>query len=246
MKEDSRIVLVTGGSRGIGRAVVEAFSRQGASVFFTYNRNEEAAREVSASCDATAILCPQSDMERIEKTVEKILGNFGRIDVLVNNAGITSDQFFMMMPFEQWNRVIDVNLNGVYRWTKAVCRSMLAAQKGSIVNIASVAGMVGTAGQANYAASKGALMAFTRSLAAELGPKGVRVNAVVPGFVDTDMTAVIPRQLKRQNLERILLKRFGRPEEVAQAVLFLSSDAASYIAGQALVVDGGLTATVTM
>jgi len=243
MNSEDKIVLVTGGSRGIGRAIVAAFAAQGACVFFTYNKNEEAAQEVSAACGATPIQCPQSDAERIEQAVEKIIGQFGRIDVLVNNAGITSDQFFMMMPADQWNRVIDVNLNGAYRWVKAVCRSMLSAQKGSIINIASVAGLVGTAGQANYAASKGALIALTRSLAAELGPKGIRVNAVVPGFIDTDMTAVMPRQIKRQNLDRILLKRFGKPEEVAQAVVFLASDAASYMIGQTLVVDGGLTAT---
>jgi 3-oxoacyl-[acyl-carrier protein] reductase len=242
MKFEDKVVLVTGGSRGIGRAIVGAFSSQGACVYFTYNKNEEAAREVSAEFNANAVLCPQSDSERVEKTVEKLIGQFGRIDVLVNNAGITSDQFFMMMPFDQWNRVIDVNLNGAYRWSKAVCRSMLASQKGNIINIASVAGLVGTAGQCNYSASKGGLIALTRSLAAELGPKGVRVNAVVPGFIETDMTAIIPRQIKRQNLDRILLKRFGKPEEVAEVVMFLASDAASYIAGQTIIVDGGLTA----
>ncbi|MBD3394737.1 MAG: SDR family NAD(P)-dependent oxidoreductase, partial [Chitinivibrionales bacterium] len=197
MDFEDKVVLVTGGSRGIGRAIAKEFAARGAVVFFTYNKNEEAAREVSGSCDANAIHCPQGDAERIEQAVEKLLGQMGRIDVLVNNAGVTSDQFFMMMPFDQWHKVLDVNLNGAYRWAKAACRSMLAAQKGSIINIASVAGLVGTAGQANYAASKGAILAFTRSLAAELGPKGVRVNAVVPGFVDTDMTAKMPRQIKR-------------------------------------------------
>jgi len=244
MSFEDKVVVVTGGSRGIGRAVVEEFAQQGACVFFTYNKNEEAAREVSAAHDANAIHCPQGDAERIDRTVEKLLGQVGRIDVLVNNAGVTSDQFLMMMPFEQWNKVIDVNLHGAYRWVKAVCRSMLAAQRGVIINIASVAGMVGSAGQTNYAASKGAILAYTRALAAELGPKGVRVNAVVPGFIDTDMTAVMPRQIKRENIERILLKRFGKPQEVAKVVAFLASDAASYIVGQSVVVDGGLTTTV--
>jgi 3-oxoacyl-[acyl-carrier protein] reductase len=240
-----KIVLVTGGSRGIGKAIVEEFSRRGACVFFTYNKNERAAREVSGTHDANAVHCPQGDAERIEKTVEKLLGQVGRIDVLVNNAGVTSDQFFMMMPFEQWSKVIDVNLHGAYRWSKAVCRSMLASQQGTIINIASVAGLVGTAGQTNYAASKGGLLAFTRALAAELGPKGVRVNAVVPGFIDTDVTAVMPRQIKRQSVERVLLKRFGKAPEVAKVVAFLASDDASYIVGQTLVVDGGLTTTVS-
>jgi 3-oxoacyl-[acyl-carrier protein] reductase len=238
-----RVVLVTGGSRGIGRATVAAFAKRGAIVYFTYHKNEEAAREVSEAFDANAVMCPQNDTCQIDLTVEKITGKFGRIDVLVNNAGITSDQFFMMMPAEQWNRVIDVNLNGPYRWVKAVCRGMLSSQKGCIINVASVAGLVGTAGQTNYAASKGGLIALTRALAAELGPKGVRVNAVVPGFIETDMTAIMPRQVKRQNLERILLKRFGKSEEVAEVIAFLASDAASYIAGQAIVVDGGLTST---
>ena len=147
------------------------------------------------------------------------------------------------IPAEDWNKVIDTNLNGAYRWTKAVSRAMITAKKGVIVNLASIAGLIGTPGQTNYAASKGGLLAFTRSLAAELGPKGIRVNAVVPGFIETDMTAVMPRQIKTQNMERILVKRFGKPEEVAQAVLFLSSEASSYIVGQSIVVDGGLSAT---
>ena len=161
----------------------------------------------------------------------------------MNNAGIASDHFLMMMPFEQWEKVINTNLHGAYRWAKAVSRPMLSAKNGIIVNISSIAGLVGTAGQTNYAASKGGLLAFTRSLAAEFGPKGIRVNAVVPGFIETDMTAVMSRQIKKESMEKILLKRFGKPEEIAQVVLFLSSDSASYIAGQAIVVDGGLSAT---
>jgi 3-oxoacyl-[acyl-carrier protein] reductase len=149
----------------------------------------------------------------------------------------------MLMPPEDWNRVIDTNLNGAFRWCKAVTRPMLGARRGSIINIASIAGLVGVMGQTNYAASKGALLAFTRALAAELGAKGIRVNSVVPGFIETDMSARVPRPIKQKNLEHIVLKRFGQPAEIAGVVAFLASDAASYIMGQAIVVDGGLTAT---
>jgi 3-oxoacyl-[acyl-carrier protein] reductase len=240
----NKIVLVTGGSRGIGRAVVEEFRRKNATVYFTFHRHEEAAAGTEEKTGAHKLLCPQADGEAVEKAVDSIVKAEGRIDILVNNAGITSDQYLMMMPFEEWNRVMDTNLNGAFRFVKASVRPMMTAQKGVIVNIASVSGLVGIGGQTNYAASKGALLAFTRSLAAELGPRGIRVNAVVPGFIETDMTAKMPRQIKQQNLSRILVKRFGTPAEVASAVAFLSSDESSYITGQALVVDGGLTATV--
>ncbi len=239
-----KVVIVTGGSRGIGKAVVQLFTAQGAKVYFSYHKNDEAAKSLQDSTGATPIKCSQLDSGSIESAMDRIYQENKKIDILINNAGITSDQFLMMMPFDQWDKVLDVNLNGAYRWVKAVVRAMMLAQKGAIVNIASVAGLVGTPGQTNYAASKGGLLAFTRSLAAELGSKGIRVNAVVPGFIDTEMTAVMPRQIKKQNLERILLKRFGTPEEVAQIVLFLSSDQASYIIGQAVVVDGGLSSTV--
>jgi 3-oxoacyl-[acyl-carrier protein] reductase len=244
MNFENKTIIVTGGSRGIGKAIVTAFARLGGRVFFTYHKNEQAGRETAAATGATAICCAQADAQAIDKTVSDIIAAHGAVDVLVNNAGATSDGFFMMLSAEQWAKVIDTNLNGAFRWAKAVCRPMLTARKGAIVNIASVAGLVGTAGQTNYAASKGALIAFGRSLAAELGQKGVRVNTVVPGFIDTDMTAVMPRDIKRQNLERVLLKRFGKPDEVASAVCFLASDEASYIVGQTIVVDGGLTSTV--
>ena len=243
MSFKGKVVIVTGGSRGIGKAIVEAFAQEGAKVYFTYNKNDEAAEALKKSSGAIPVKCSQLDNECIEKTVDKINEENKKIDILINNAGITSDQFLMMMPIDQWEKVLNVNLNGAFRWVKSVVRAMMMAQKGVIINVASIAGLVGTPGQANYAASKGGLLAFTRSLAAELGPKGIRVNAVVPGFINTDMTAVMPREIKRQNLERILVKRFGTPEEVAQTVLFLSSDNASYIIGQSIVVDGGLSST---
>jgi len=239
-----RSVVVTGGSRGIGRAVVARFARDGAKVYFTYHQNEEAAAETAAACGAVALHCPQSDIEAIAGVVDRVVGETGRVDVLVNNAGIARDQYLMMMPPDDWDRVIDTNVNGVYRWCKAVSRPMLEARAGAIVTVASVSGLVGIAGQTSYAATKGAQIAFSRSLAAELGPKGIRVNTVVPGFIDTDMTARMPRQIKQQNLDRILLRRFGLAEEVAAAVTFLASEDAAYIVGQTLVVDGGLSATV--
>jgi 3-oxoacyl-[acyl-carrier protein] reductase len=239
------VVCVTGGSRGIGRAIVNDFSRKGATVYFTYHVHEENAVATEQECKKShKIFCPQSDSSAIEKTIEVMYQQQGKIDVLVNNAGINADQFLMLMPEDEWMRVMDTNLNGAFRWAKGVSRPMLSRGHGSIINIASVSGLIGIAGQTNYAASKGALLAFTRSLAAELGPKGIRVNAVVPGFIDTDMTLKISRQIRQQNKERILLKRFGSPQEIANVVSFLASEEASYIVGQAIVVDGGLSTTV--
>ncbi len=239
-----KIVLITGGSRGIGKAIVAEFTSLGAKVFFTYNKNEEAAQAVTDEYGATAIKCSQNDWEQIETTIDFLVEEHGTIDVLVNNAGVTSDKFIMLMTFEEWQKVLDTNLNGAFRWSKAVSRTMISEKKGAIINMASVGGLVGIGGQTNYAASKGGLLAFNRALAAELGPKGIRVNAVVPGFIETDMTAVMGRGIKRNNLDRILMKRFGKSEEVAGVVSFLASDKASYVTGQEIVVDGGLTATV--
>ena len=238
-----QVVVVTGGSRGIGRAIVQRFAALGAKVYFTFHQNTEAAAQVAAASGAEALQCSQTDAAAINAAVEKIIAAAGKIDVLVNNAGITADMFLLLMPEADWNRVLDTNLNGVFRWCKAVTRPMLGARRGVIINLSSIAGLVGVMGQTNYAASKGALLAFTRALAAELGRKNIRINAVVPGFIETDMSAGVPPPIKQKNLEHILLKRFGRPEEVASVVTFLASEGAAYIMGQAIVVDGGLTAT---
>ena len=237
------MAIVTGGSRGIGRAIVERFAAQGARVFFTYHQHGEQAGQVTAASGAEPIQCSQTDPEAIDAAVARVLGAAGKVDVLVNNAGITRDQFLMLMPAEDWNKVIDTNVSGAFRWCKAVSRPMIGARSGVILNVASVSGLVGVPGQTNYAASKGALLAFTRSLAAEVGSRGIRVNSVVPGFIETDMTAKLPRQIKERSLERIVMKRFGQPAEVAAVVVFLASDSASYITGQMVVVDGGLTGT---
>lgn len=242
---EGRVAVVTGGSRGIGRAIVEAFAAQGARVFFTYHQSAEAAAQLAAATSSQAIACSQTDPAAINAAVDTVLKSAGALDILVNNAGIASDQFLMLMPEADWTKVIDTNLNGAYRWCKAAVRPMLTVRKGVIINIASVSGLVGVMGQTNYAASKGALIAFSRALAAELGAKGIRTNTLVPGFIDTDMTARIPRQIRQRQLEHIPLKRFGKPEDVAAAAIFLASDAAAYILGQTLVVDGGLTATAS-
>lgn len=241
---ENQVVIVTGGSRGIGRAIVQRFATLGARVFFTYYQREEQAEEVAAACGAEKIQCAQGDGAAIETSVQHVVSSAGKIDVLVNNAGITRDNWLMLMPPDDWNKVLDTNVSGAFRWCKAVSRIMLGARAGVIINVASISGLVGVAGQTNYCASKGALLAFSRALAAELGVRGIRVNSVVPGFIETDMTAKVPKPIREQNLQRILLHRFGKPDEVAAAVTFLASADASYIMGQSIVVDGGLIGAV--
>ncbi len=245
-----KTALVTGGSRGIGRACVMALADQGAAVVFTFLRNEKAAEEVTAAARETGAQvvskkCDSRDASAVTQVVDDMVSQFGQLDILVLNAGTTSDQYLMLMTEEEFTKVIDTNLTGAFRFARAACRPMMTQKTGAIVTISSIASTFGVAGQANYCASKGGLVSLTRALAAELAPKGIRVNAVLPGFIETEMTAKMPRQTKMANKEKILLKRFGKAEEVAATVAFLVSDAASYIIGQAVVVDGGLTSTVS-
>jgi 3-oxoacyl-[acyl-carrier protein] reductase len=245
-----KAALVTGGSRGIGQACVMALAARGAKVVFTFLRNDTAAAEVTravadAGGEAFSKRCDSQDGTAVTQVVDDVVEQFGQLDILVLNAGTTRDQFLMLMSEEEFTKVIDTNLTGAFRFARAACRPMMASKSGAIVTISSIAADFGVAGQANYCASKGGLVALTRALAAELAPKGIRVNAVLPGFIDTEMTAKMPRQVKLTSKERILLKRFGTPEEVAEVAVFLASDAASYIIGQTVVVDGGLTSTVS-
>jgi 3-oxoacyl-[acyl-carrier protein] reductase len=240
-----QVVIVTGGSRGIGAAIVQRFAACGAKVFFSYHQHEEAAAALATATGAEKIQCSQTDSAAVDAAVAHVQKQAGKIDALVNNAGITSDQFVMMMATDDWQRVLDTNLTGAFRWAKAVTRPMLMARRGVIINISSISGLIGVPGQANYSASKGGLIAFTRSLAAELASKNIRVNCVIPGFIETDMTAKMPRDIKRANVERTPVKRLGKPEEIAAAVMFLASADAAFIIGQTLVVDGGLTAAAS-
>lgn len=243
--------VVTGGSRGIGKAIVSALSARGAQAAFTYVNNEKAATETVDSVERqtgqrpTAICCDSRDGEAVTRTIDQLIETMGQIDIAVLNAGITRDQYLMMMKEEEFTSVIDTNLNGAFRFARALSRHMMGRRQGAIVTLSSIASLFGVAGQTNYCASKGGLVAFTRALAAEMAPKGVRVNAVLPGFIETEMTARMPRRVKIESKEKVLLKRFGSPEEVAEVVAFLVSDAASYIIGQSIVVDGGLTSTVS-
>ncbi len=245
MSLNKKVAIVTGGSRGIGKAVVKHLKESGATVYFTYNTNEQYAKEVEEECGAIAIQCNQTDYQKISELVDEVFDKENQLDILINNAGITDDQFFALAQMEEWQKVIDVNLTGSIHWAKAVCKPMMHSGGGAIVSIASVSGLVGIAGQTNYATSKGGLLAFSRALAAEVATKKIRVNAVVPGFIDTEMTGKMPRAIKKQSKERIAMKRFGDVEEVAKSVAFLASENASYITGQTLVVDGGLTGTAT-
>jgi len=241
-----KIALVTGGSRGIGRAVVKRFAQLGAEVavnFATRLKAAQVVREEVEKSGQQALLVQGSIAiaEEAEAVVEKTLKEFGRIDILVNNAGISRDNMVMVMPPADWQVVIDTNLTGVYRITKLVLRSMVRQRSGTIINISSAAGLIGLAGSANYCAAKEGVLGFTRALAREVASYGIRVNAVAPGFVDTEFIAGLPEKQRQNFIDQSLLHRFGTPEEIAAGVFFLASPAARYITGQTLVIDGGLS-----
>ena len=246
MNLTGKTTLVTGGSRGIGRAVVEALARAGAAVTFVYQSNAQAADALVAELrgqghDVAALQCDVRSKGAADQAVEAVLAERKKIDILVNNAGIIRDTLLIQMSEEQWRDVIETNLNSVYNFCQAVYRPMMSARSGRIINMSSVAAHFGNKGQANYAASKGGIEGFTRCLATELASRGVTVNAVAPGFIETDMTQAVRNAAEAEIKKSIPLKRLGRPEDIANAVLFLASDAASYITGQVLTVDGGLT-----
>ena len=242
---DGKTALVTGASRGIGRAIALRLAAEGARVAINYAGNVKAAEEVKAAVEAAggaAILCQAdiSDSAAVEAMVADVVKEFGTIDILVNNAGITRDTLLMRMKDEDFAKVLDTNLKGVFYCTKAVAKLMMKKRSGHIVNMASVVGLVGNAGQTNYAAAKAGVIGFSKSAARELASRGITVNVVAPGFIGTDMTAVLPEAVKEKTLAGIPLGKMGEPEDVANAVLFLASDQASYITGQVVHVDGGM------
>ena len=246
MKLAGKTALVTGGSRGIGRAIVWALAREGARVAFVFRSNTEAAEQLvkDLELDQREVLAIQADVgdpEAAQRVVDQVLEAWEQIDILVNNAGIIRDGLLATMDAQQWQDVIDTNLGSVYRFSHAVTRPMMSQRSGRIINISSVASHFGNPGQANYAASKGGIEGMTRCLATELGRRGITVNAVAPGFIETDMTEAIRNAAEEEIVKHVSCRRLGQPEDVAHATAFLASDEASYITGHVLVVDGGLT-----
>ncbi len=242
---DGKVAIITGASRGIGRSVAIDLAKAGAKVVINYAGNTAAAEEVQriiAENGGQAILAQAdvSSAEAVEAMVKETVSAFGRIDILVNNAGITRDTLLMRMKETDWDAVINTNLKGIFNCTKAVSRIMMKQKSGYIVNMSSVVGLMGNAGQSNYAAAKAGVIGFTKAMAKELAPRGITVNAIAPGFIATDMTAVLSDQVKEELAGKIPLGRLGDPKDVAQAVLFLVSGSADYITGQTLNVDGGM------
>ncbi len=242
---EGKTAIITGASRGIGRGIAEVFAAYGANIAFTYSSSVEAAQKLENELKAKGVKAKgyQSDAanyEEAQKLAEEVVNEFGSIDILVNNAGITKDNLLMRISEEDFDKVIEVNLKSVFNMTKAVQRTMLKQRKGSIINMSSVVGVKGNAGQSNYAASKAGMIGFTKSIALELGSRNIRCNAIAPGFIETEMTAVLDEKIVQGWRDNIPLKRGGTPEDVANACVFLASDMSAYVTGQVLNVDGGM------
>ena len=241
---EGKVALITGGTRGIGKGIVEIFAAQGAKIAFTYAGSVEKAQELETLLGAVtqikAYQSDASDYEAAQKLVDDVMTDFGKIDILINNAGITRDNLMLRMSKEDWDTIIKVNLDSVFNLTKAVIKPMMKAKAGSIINMTSVVGVKGNAGQANYAASKAGVIGFSKSIALELGSRNIRCNAIAPGFIETEMTAKLDEKTVQGWRESIPLKRGGQTTDVANACVFLGSDLSSYITGQVLNVDGGM------
>lgn len=242
---EGKTAIITGGSRGIGKGIVEVFAQHGANVAFTYSSSAEAANALAEEVSKTGVKAKayKSDAasyEEAQSLAANVLADFGSIDILINNAGITKDNLLMRISEEDFDKVIEVNLKSVFNMTKAVQRTMLKQRKGSIINMSSVVGVKGNAGQTNYAASKAGVIGFTKSVALELGSRNIRCNAVAPGFIETEMTGKLDEETVNAWREMIPLKRGGTPEDVANTCVFLASDLSAYITGQVLNVDGGM------
>lgn len=242
---EGKNVIITGASRGIGKGIAEVFGKAGANVAFTYSSSEAPALELEKELSAMGVKAKAyksnaANFEESQDLVAKVLEDFGGIDVLINNAGITKDKLLMRMGEEDFDTVIEINLKSVYNMTKAVQRTMLKQRQGSIINMSSVVGVKGNAGQANYAASKAGMIGFTKSVALELGSRNIRCNAIAPGFIETEMTGKLDEKMVQEWRDAIPLKRGGNPEDVANACLFLASDLSAYVTGQVLNVDGGM------
>ena len=242
---DGKIAIITGASRGIGKAIAETFIAQGATVAFTYLSSDEKAKALEAELTANGgrakgFKSNAADFNSAQELADAVVAEFGTIDVLVNNAGITKDNLLMRMSEEQWDEVMNTNLKSAFNLTKAVLKPMLKAKKGSIINMSSVVGVSGNAGQANYAASKAGMIGFTKSVAQELGSRNIRCNAIAPGFIETEMTAALDEAVVQGWRDGIPLKRGGKPEDVANTTVFLASDLSAYVTGQTINVCGGM------
>jgi len=246
---EKKVALVTGGARGIGRAIVEELFEQGYSVIFTYNSNKEKAEAFAKELTGRSTNGKTAEAVKMDVAIpaetsaelERIVASYGQLDVVVNNAGVTKDGLLMRMSEADWDLVLDTNLKGVFNVTKAAIRPMMSQKRGKIINITSVVGLSGNPGQANYCASKAGVIGFTKSIAKEVASRGITVNAIAPGYIETDMTGKLTDVQKQAMLGIIPLKRAGKPTDVAKAVSFLASSGADYITGQTLIVDGGMT-----
>jgi len=242
---ENKTALITGASRGIGRGIAITFAKQGANVAFTFNASVEAAQELEKELEAFGVKAKgyqsnAANFDAAQELAKDVLKEFGAIDILINNAGITKDNLLMRISEEDFDKVIEVNLKSVFNLTKAVIRPMMKQRKGSIINMSSVVGLKGNAGQANYAASKAGILGFTKSVALELGSRNIRCNTIAPGFIETEMTEKLNADVVQGWRDSIPLKRGGSPEDIANACVFLASDMSSYITGQTLSVDGGM------